>query len=70
MLGFEWTHAMFMFYLWLCNALAVFIVFCQDGHVFMSFQARHMKSCHHPSVVSGSSLVSPRLLFPACTLFT
>ena len=48
LLGFEWTHAMFMFCLWFCNALAVFIVFCLDGHVFMSFQAGHI-----PEVLSS-----------------
>ena len=37
-----------LFCLWFCNALAVFIIFCLDGHVFMFIQAMHL-----PEVLSS-----------------
>ena len=43
------------------HALAVFVIFNIDGHVFMLSGVMHIPnvvSCHHSSVVSGFSRVS------------
>ena len=56
-------------------ALAVFIIFCLDGHVFMLSQAMHLPEDTLRLFLGlvgfpAPHLFSPHLLFPICTSFT